>query len=449
MRKLLAAIITATLVVAAPLSAMAGSASLILDARTGKVLSSENADVLNHPASLTKMMTIYMAFEALNRGKITWDTPIVMSKYAASRPPTKLGARAGTSITVREAILGMITKSANDAAAAMGEKLGGSESNFSSMMTQKARQLGMSRTVFVNASGLPDNRQITTARDMSTLAVALMKNYPREYRLFSTASFNFRGRQIRGHNNLMYRYQGMDGIKTGYTNASGFNLVSAVRDGNRRVVGVVLGGRTARSRDDKMAGLLDKAMGRASSSGGARLVASVNSREPVEVASAADASDLPLPVTAPRSDAAPITTAPQVASKAPAARGNDLAPKALGYLSDTVPMERPSAMDEIDPVAKMARTAKQSGAVASTGDWQIQISAAPSDDAARALLAQAKSEGGAALKSATPFTEAVGKGANRVFRARFVGFQSRDAATSACDALKKRSYDCMLLPDQG
>ena len=131
-------------------------------------------------------------------------------------------------------------------------------------MTARARQLGMSRTVFVNASGLPDGRQVTTARDMSTLAVALMRNYPNEYRLFSTASFNFRGRTVRGHNNLMYRYQGMDGIKTGYTNASGFNLVSAVRDGNRRVVGVVLGGRTARSRDAKMAGLLDRYLGRAS-----------------------------------------------------------------------------------------------------------------------------------------------------------------------------------------
>lgn len=440
MRKLLAAIITATLVVAAPLSAMAGSASLILDARTGKVLSSENADVLNHPASLTKMMTIYMAFEAINRGKMNWDTPIVMSKYAASRPPTKLGVRPGTSITVREAILGMITKSANDAAAAMGEKLGGSESNFAAMMTQKARQLGMSRTTFVNASGLPDNRQITTARDMSTLAVALMKNYPREYRLFSTASFNFRGRQIRGHNNLMYRYQGMDGIKTGYTNASGFNLVSAVRDGNRRVVGVVLGGRTARSRDDKMAGLLDKAMGRASSSGGARLVASVNAREPVEVASAADASDLPIPASAPRIE--------DVAPAAPEIARSELAPKALGYLSDTVPQERPSALDAVTPTARVG-SAKPLASVASTGDWSIQISAAPSDDAARALLAQAKSEGGAALKSANPYTEAVGKGANKVYRARFVGFESRDAATSACDALKKRSYDCMLLPDHG
>ncbi|OWV85087.1 peptidase M15 [Rhizobium sp. R72] len=428
MKKLLAAIMTATLVVAAPLTAMAGSASLILDARTGKVLSAENADVLNHPASLTKMMTIYMAFEAINRGKITWNTPLVMSKYAASRPPTKLGVRAGDSITVRDAVLGMITKSANDAAAAMAEKLGGSESNFASMMTQKARQLGMSRTTFYNASGLPDGRQVTTARDMSTLAVALMRNYPSEYRLFSTASFTFRGRTIRGHNNLMYRYQGMDGIKTGYTNASGFNLVSAVKDGDRRVVGVVLGGRTARSRDDKMAGLLDKYLGRASSSGGARLVASTNARQSVEVASAADDSDMPVPETAPRT--------------------NELSPKALGYLSETtVPMERPSALAGIASVGKPA--AKSAGAPAASGDWQIQISAASSDDAARALLAQAKAEGGAALKAASPYTEAVGNGANKVYRARFIGFQSREAAASACDALKQRSYDCMLLPDHG
>ena len=425
MKKLLAAIMTATLVVAAPLTAMAGSASLILDARTGKVLSAENADVLNHPASLTKMMTIYMAFEAINRGKLSWNTPLVMSKYAASRPPTKLGVRAGDSITVRDAILGMITKSANDAAAAMAEKLGGSESNFARMMTQKARQLGMNRTAFYNASGLPDGRQVTTARDMSTLAVALMRNYPSEYRLFSTASFNFRGRTIRGHNNLMYRYQGMDGIKTGYTNASGFNLVSAVKDGNRRVVGVVLGGRTARSRDAKMAGLLDKYLGRASTGG--KLVASINARQQVEVASAADDSDMPIPETAPRT--------------------NELSPKALGYLSDAAPMERPSALGEITNASKPA--AKSAGAPSASGDWQIQISAASSDDAARALLAQAKAEGGAALKAASPYTEAVGNGANKVYRARFIGFQSREAATSACDALRQRSYDCMLLPDHG
>ncbi|MBX5068524.1 D-alanyl-D-alanine carboxypeptidase family protein [Rhizobium lentis] len=426
MRKLLAAVLTVTLVVSAPLAALAGSASLILDARTGKVLASENADTLNHPASLTKMMTLYLTFEALKRGRIAWDTPIKMSKYAAARPPTKLGVKAGGTITVREAVYGMIVKSANDAAAAIGETLGGSEAGFARMMTAKARQLGMSRTVFVNASGLPDGRQVTTARDMSTLGVALMKNYPNEYRLFSMASFNFRGKTVRGHNNLMYRYQGMDGIKTGYTNASGFNLVSAVRDGNRRVVGVVLGGRSARSRDSKMAALLDRYLGRASSSGGARLVASVGAKESVEVASASAASDVPVPLNAPR----PV---------------DDLAAKSLAYADDAVvPLERPVAMDEILNAGKTSKVPEKAD-----GDWQIQISAAPSADAARALLAQAQSEGGAPLVSASPHTEAVGQGANRIYRARFVGFASRDAALSACDALKQRSYDCMLLPDRG
>ncbi|QWW68609.1 D-alanyl-D-alanine carboxypeptidase family protein [Rhizobium sp. WYJ-E13] len=429
MRRLLAAILTATLAITAPVAAFAGSASLVLDARTGKVLASENGDTLNHPASLTKMMTLYLTFEALNRGKITWDTPVTMSKYAASRPPTKLGVKPGGTITVREAVYGMIVKSANDAAAAMGEKLGGSESNFARLMTQKARQLGMSRTVFVNASGLPDKRQITTARDMSTLAVALMKNYPSEYRLFSIASFNFRGRTIRGHNNLMYRYEGMDGIKTGYTNASGFNIVSAVKDGNRRVVGVVLGGRTARSRDAQMAALLDRYIGRASSSGGAKLVASMNTKEQVEVASAADDTDVPMPVSAPR-----------VAEEAV-----QPAPKALGYADGgVIPLERPAAMDEIINAGKASKAP-----AGKAGGWQIQISAAPSADAARALLAQAQSEAGAPLVSASPYTEAVGKGASAVYRARFVGFQSKEDATSACDALKKRSYDCMLLPNQG
>lgn len=439
MRKLLAAALTVTLAVSAPLAALAGSASLILDARTGKVLAAENADTLNHPASLTKMMTIYLTFEALKRGKIAWDTPIIMSKYAAARPPTKLGVKAGGTITVREAVYGMIVKSANDAAAAMAEKLGGSESGFARMMTAKARQLGMSRTVFVNASGLPNSSQVTTARDMSTLAIALMKNYPSEYRLFSVASFNFRGRTVRGHNNLMYRYQGMDGIKTGYTNASGFNLVSAVKDGNRRVVGVVLGGRTARSRDDKMAGLLDRYLGRASSSGGAGLVASVGAKESVEVASAADASAVPVPLNArrPAGEAAPKSLAPK-----------NLATNSLAYADDAnavVPLERPAAMDEILTAGKSPKTLAEKA----DGTWQIQISAAPSADAARALLAQAQSEGGAPLVSASPYTEPVGQGANRIYRARFVGFASKDAAESACDALKQRSYDCMLLPDHG
>ncbi|MEY9327803.1 D-alanyl-D-alanine carboxypeptidase [Sinorhizobium fredii] len=251
MRNLQVALAAIVAFVAATASAFAGSASFVIDARSGRVLSAENADELNYPASLTKMMTLYLTFEALHRGEINWETPVPMSKEAARKPPTKLGLKPGGAITVEEAVYGMIVHSANDAAAAMAEKLGGSEAAFAQMMTARARRLGMTRTVFVNASGLPASQQVTTARDMARLGMALLRDFPREYRLFSAQSFNFRGRVMRGHNRLMYRYDGMDGIKTGYTNASGFNLVSAVRDGNRRIIGVVLGGRTAKSATTK------------------------------------------------------------------------------------------------------------------------------------------------------------------------------------------------------
>lgn len=430
MTRLLPVFLTVVAFLCVPLAASAGSAYLIMDAKTGKVLSSENADTLNHPASLTKMMTLYLTFEALHRGKLDWDSKVRFSKSASSKPPTKLSVKPGSSITVREAVLGMIVKSANDAAAAMAEKLGGSEPEFARMMTAKARQLGMSRTVFANASGLPSSRQVTTARDMSTLAVALMNDFPREYQLFDTASFTFRGRTIRGHNNLMYRYKGMDGIKTGYTNASGFNIVSAVRQGNRRVIGVVLGGKTARSRDNRMAALLDRYLKQASSGGGA-LVASVSARRTVETASAAAATDVPVPSTAPRAAyvEGPVST--------PAA--DAVATVITGSPGTIVPLERPAAMDEI----------QNAGKPGSPGKWQVQISAAPSAEAAMALLNQAQSDAGGPLLNASPYTEAVGRGDSMLYRARFIGFESRDDAITACDALRKHSYDCMLLQNQG
>ncbi|HWU60510.1 MAG TPA: D-alanyl-D-alanine carboxypeptidase family protein, partial [Ensifer sp.] len=246
--------LASTLLAAQP--AAAGYAHFVLDANTGKVLASENADTLNHPASLTKMMTLYMTFEAIHAGRIGWDTRIPMTSRAAHVIPLKLGVRAGQSLTVREAVLGMIVLSANDAAETMCDYLAG-RGDCGSMLTRKARQLGMTRTTFRNGSGLPDSRQVTTARDMARLGVSLIRDYPSEYRLFSTRAFSFRGRGIHGHNRLMYRYHGMDGIKTGYTNASGFNIVTAVNDGGRRVIGVVMGGRTAGARDAKMAALLN------------------------------------------------------------------------------------------------------------------------------------------------------------------------------------------------
>ncbi len=238
-------------------TARAVQASLVLDSSTGRVLSEKNADEVDHPASLTKMMTIYLTFQALQAGHLTLDQKLPVSAHAASMAPTKLGLRRGQTITVRDCVLGMITKSANDAATVVAEKLGGSENHFVEMMNAQGLLLGMSHTHFASASGLPNPDDSTTARDMSRLASALYRDFPRQSPMFATREFKFCGRLVRGHNHLMARYEGMDGLKTGYTAAAGFNLAStAVRDGHR-LFGVVLGGKSARSRDNQMAQLLD------------------------------------------------------------------------------------------------------------------------------------------------------------------------------------------------
>lgn len=447
MKKILVAFSAALVLLNSTVATFAGSAYFVMDAKTGRVLTSDSADQLNHPASLTKMMTLYLAFDAIHRGKIGWDTKLKVSSNAANKHPTKLGLKAGTTVTVREAVNGMIIKSANDAATVMGEALGGSESGFGRIMTQKARALGMSRTVFVNPSGLPDPRQITTARDMSTLAVALINDYPSEYRLFSQTGFVYRGRPIRGHNNLMYRYQGMDGIKTGYTDASGFNIVSAVRQGNRRVIGVVLGGATARSRDDRMAGLLNRYVKEAASTGNTRLMASIGNRNSrnVEVASVAPDIEIPTRAAPHHVDAVITQSIAQATTKSVTPTQGTLGTLTTrtGIATESgvdmaIPLDRPQAQEEILNAGKPQ-----------AGSWQVQIAATPSAKAAKDILADAQSKTGKALRKASPYTEAVGQGGSKVYRARFVGFDSRDAANSACTALKKHDFDCLLLPSQG
>jgi D-alanyl-D-alanine carboxypeptidase len=238
-------------------AAHAGYAAIVVDPTTGEVLSNVNADEQNYPASLTKMMTLYLTFQALQSGKLKVDQELPVSTWAASRAPTKLGLRAGQTISVNDCILGMVTKSANDAATVVAEDLGGTESHFADMMNAQAALLGMRSSHFANANGLPDPNNLSTARDLAKLAMALYHDFPQYSHYFATKEFVFRGQLIRGHNNLMDRYPGMDGLKTGFTDASGFNLAStAVRDG-QRLFAVVLGGRTARARDNLMARLLD------------------------------------------------------------------------------------------------------------------------------------------------------------------------------------------------
>ncbi len=232
--------------------------SIIIDAGSGNVLEAVNPDDLRHPASLTKLMTLYMTFEALRDRRLSLDDIVPVSAHAASVEPTKLGLVPSTRLTVEQAILGLVTKSANDAAAALGEDLGGTEDRFAQMMTLRARALGMSRTTFENASGLPDPDQWSTARDLATLSRHLINDFPGYYRYFSTPSFTFHGRVIFNHDNMLRSYPGADGLKTGYTEASGHNLITSAVRGGVRLIGVVLGASTNGERDIHMAALLDQ-----------------------------------------------------------------------------------------------------------------------------------------------------------------------------------------------
>lgn len=233
-------------------------AVIVVDASNGRTLYSVDSEMPRYPASLTKMMTLYMLFEALQQGRTDLTTQIPVSAYAAARPPTKIGFRPGDTIDVESAIHALVIKSANDVAVAVAEYLGGTEERFAAMMTARARQLGMRSTTFRNASGLPDPDQRTTARDMALLGMTLRARYPQYYRYFSETSFTFRGRNIRGHNDLLGRVQGVDGIKTGYVRASGFNIVTSVDSEGRRMVAVVMGGQTARARNAEVEQLIER-----------------------------------------------------------------------------------------------------------------------------------------------------------------------------------------------
>ncbi|MCG5239993.1 serine hydrolase [Azospirillum doebereinerae] len=397
-----AALSSALLTSAEALAAKA--ASIIVDARTGEVLHEQDADAVTHPASLTKMMTLYLTFDALDDGRLSLDQALPVSSWAESMSPTKLGLRAGSSLRVETAILGLVTKSANDAAVVLAEALGGSETRFAEMMTRKARELGMRNTLFRNASGLPNMEQVTTARDFSILSRAMLADHPKYYPYFSRRSFVYGGRPLANHNHLMSRYEGMDGIKTGYTVASGFNLAaSATRDG-RRLVGVVMGGKSAVSRDNRMEALLDQAFGKPN-----------RGRE-----------DGPLVASAERSSRA-----------APEAEGdNDDEPVAKGKL----------AVRKATPVQKVS--APSAAPVASGGKsgngWGIQVGAFSSKAAGQKALTQAAKQAPFLLRGAKHTVTEVKTGKDKVYRARMVGMDEKEAR-QACATLNKHGHRCMAV----
>ncbi|MGC3874543.1 D-alanyl-D-alanine carboxypeptidase [Halomonas sp. GXIMD04776] len=403
----------------APLQAQAGPnpryASIVLDVESGEVLSASNAEAPRYPASLTKMMTLYLLFEALEDGTLTLEDTFPVSSHAAAQPPSKLWVRPGDRISIKEIIPALVVRSANDVAVVVAEGLAGSERAFAGQMTDKARALGMDATTFRNASGLPDDLQVTTAKDMAKLSLSLMQDFSEYYDYFSQTSFVYRGKTHTGHNNLLDSYAGADGLKTGYIRASGFNVAtSAVRD-ERRIVTVVMGGFTAKSRDAHTADLLDRGFVRAGLLNRNDWIASA------DVFDSTKAISRPTRTRATRTLA--VATTENKANTATAAAGRN-----------------EQSMD--DPIQRLIAQVDRQGQRSMDG-WAVQVGAFRDPSGARDLASQAVRQLDASLNDSrvavTPSTSEQG-----VFRAQLVDMEEGQARRS-CAQLMERGMECMVV----
>jgi D-alanyl-D-alanine carboxypeptidase len=380
--------------------------SIIVDANSGATLTANSPDGIRHPASLTKIMTLYLLFERLDAGKMKLDSEMSVSEHASDQAPTKLGLRPGQTIRVEDAIKGLVTRSANDAAVVIAEAVGGDEDQFAKMMTRKARALGMSRTIYRNASGLPDDEQVTTARDQATLGRAIQERFPRYYRYFSTLTFNYHGQSIRNHNHLLGEVEGVDGIKTGYTHSSGFNLVTSMRRGNRHLIGVVMGGRSAGSRDSVMRNLLAENLDKASTTHTVAAITERNSSDSNTDVADADAPARSIPdaqaasnvqdqVTAParKSAAAKVVAAISEATAAvpPAQVKAEPAPLTSGVIQSPAMAAIPGSSEPMKPVkVKTVQVKAGPMKLAAAGPSQ-PVAPAPSAPPARAEVPETSS----------------------------------------------------------
>ncbi|MFC0478750.1 D-alanyl-D-alanine carboxypeptidase [Gellertiella hungarica] len=435
-------------------------AGIVVDAKTGNVLYSENPDSLRYPASLTKMMTLYLVFEALENGRIRLDTRVPVSKNAAAEPPSKLGLRPGNTITIEQGILGLVTRSANDASTAIGEFLGGSEARFAQMMTAKARALGMTRTTYRNANGLPNTAQMTTARDQARLGIALRKHFPQYYHYFSTRSFKFGKQVIGNHNRLLGVVKSVDGIKTGYTQAAGFNLVTSAQVDGRSIVGVVLGAPSGGWRNAQMTKLVKAYLPKASRGRGGEEVVAKAAPADIEPDVSAQAAYAPAEDSSTNAAAAALAPAGQgvqlpQTGPLPDSRYEaqpDLANATLSPDGTAGVRAKPASDDQsgIQPLAApipAADVGSDQGidtlTTASTPKgWVVQVGVSPNPKLAMGLLDAAKAKGGKVLRSATPITVAVASGSSKLYRARFAGFDDQAAAVNACKVLKRRGVNC-------
>ncbi|MEM6461356.1 MAG: serine hydrolase [Pseudomonadota bacterium] len=443
--KLLAAIAVACVLGAGSAAANPKYAGVVIDAKTGKTLYADNADALRYPASLTKMMTLYLVFEALDAGKISKTTRIRVSKNAAAEPPSKINVRAGRTISVEQAINALVTKSANDVSTAIAEHLGGTESGFARLMTEKARALGMKKTTFRNAHGLPNSRQKTTAREMARLGIALREHFPAHYHYFSTRTFKYGKLRFTNHNRLLGTVTGVDGIKTGYTRASGFNLVSSVRKDGRSIVAVVMGGKSGASRNRHMQDLIGRYLPKASRNGNANLVAKTSST----FSRVSLPKQGPVPKFRDHSDVrvALAYAIPQQASSFPIPLDRPVVGRdaLVEQLKKQRAFVAPSPRPPSQPVPGHATKAIDAVVTSSTNTpsgWVVQIGAAPSRESAEQLLAEAQTRTGGLVRDAQPFTVLTEHEGESLHRARFAGFSGKSEAWKACSALKKKGYGC-------
>jgi D-alanyl-D-alanine carboxypeptidase len=415
-------------------SAQARVSSIVIDADTGEVLYSRRADQRRYPASLTKMMTLYQVFTALENGKLKLDQKLKVSRRAAGQTPSKLGLKRGSRISVEKAIIAVAVKSANDAATVLAESLGETEFDFALRMTDTARSLGMKSTRFQNASGLPNRRQRTTARDIALLSKALIDEFPQYYHYFSIRSFKWGKRTHRTHNRLLEKYRGMDGLKTGYIRASGFNIATSAVKGDRRLIAVLLGGRTAKKRDSKVAFLMNASFNRA------RTLDKHKGKKASTTLIARDKS-----------------------GDTDSRRGEQVAKR--GKPAKTIPLPRlkpgngTSDKKETEPFTTiLARTIKSliapesSDATPSPEDgkswWGIQVGAYKRYASAQRRLHMATNALPDVLLHARPSIDRVPVKGGEVYRARLLGLRKVDAA-SACKILKRKAFSCVAISPEG
>ncbi len=420
-------------------------AAITVDAHKGRILYARNIDAPRYPASLTKIMTLYILFQDLEAGRIKMNSKLRVSKFAASRQPSKLGLKPGSTIKVRDAIKALVTKSANDVATTVAEGLGGTEQNFARRMTRTARAIGMTRTTFANASGLPDRRQLTTARDMATLGLRIQKDFPKHYKVFKTRRFTYKGRKYSNHNRLLGRLNGVDGIKTGYTRASGFNLTSSVRRRGRHVIGVVMGARSGKSRNRYMASILTKALKKIPNRSH-RLIASTAGTPPKGGAR----KPAVRVITAAKLPPEPKTGLPQ-----PTVSGmNGVVDTQARVISLNTASVSGSSTRALAKRLKTVKNPKRTPEPAAAKDmargptWQIQIGAFSSAEDAMSGLARARNTGLKSLKKKKALTLLVKTAEGTLYRARFSGF-SRRQASRICNALTRRSIGCMAIAPRG